>query len=173
MPIARGRARTATSSPRSTHDPAPETWIKYAGGHDIGGGLYHYGARFYQPSTARWTQMDPLQQPGDLRQHGRYSYAASDPVNNVDPEGLIAAPAALPLAFGGPVAWAAGGVLAVGAGIYYSKNRGADSGRDSGLGGLDNDALAEALAKAKGKAKLKYLKEQKFRGTRNKQKRSK
>lgn len=69
--------------------PNPETWIKYAGGHDIGGGLYHYGARFYQPSAARWTQMDPLQQPGDLREFNRYGYVGGDPINGVDPSGLI------------------------------------------------------------------------------------
>ncbi len=68
----------------------PDTWIKYAGGHDIGGGLYHYGARFYQPSSGRWTQQDPLLQPGDLRQSNRYVYyAAGDPVNYNDPSGQI------------------------------------------------------------------------------------
>ena len=75
--------------------PNPETWIKYAGGHDIGGGLYHYGARFYQPSTARWTQQDPLEQPGDLRQHNRYGYVGGDPINYTDPDGRRAAAAGL------------------------------------------------------------------------------
>ena len=30
-------------------------------------GLYRFGERWYDPSTQRWTQQDPLRQAGDLR----------------------------------------------------------------------------------------------------------
>lgn len=55
-------------------------------GHQVAG-LYHYGARYYNPTTARWTQPDPLDQIGDLRQANRYSYAGGDPVSLTDPFG--------------------------------------------------------------------------------------
>ncbi len=67
----------------------PGTFIKFAGGHDIGNGLYHFGQRYYQPSIGRWTQQDPLMQPGDLGQANRYGYVANDPLNATDPTGTI------------------------------------------------------------------------------------
>jgi RHS repeat-associated protein len=52
------------------------------------GSLYKIGARYYQPGLGRWTQADPLDQPGDLRNGNRYVYAGGDPVNLSDPTGL-------------------------------------------------------------------------------------
>jgi len=46
-------------------------------------GLIHFGARYYDPSTARWTQVDPAGQGLNL-----YLYAAANPVNETDPTGL-------------------------------------------------------------------------------------
>jgi RHS repeat-associated protein len=63
------------------------TDLKFDGGHQIGG-LYHYGARYYDPSTARWTQQDPLTNLGDLTQANRYSFAGDNPSNNTDLAGL-------------------------------------------------------------------------------------
>jgi RHS repeat-associated protein len=133
------------------------TSIKYAGGHDIGNGLYHFGARYYQPSIARWTQMDPLLQPGDLGQANRYLYVANNPVNAVDLSGLARCPEAFSpcpkgvpavrnaikgcaagasgasagpqLLSGGPALVAAGVGCAVGAGVGAgtSGGKGADS----------------------------------------------
>ena len=54
----------------------------YAGGYTDPTGLIHFGARYYDPSTARWTQSDPAGQG--------YLYANSDPGNNSDPSGLFA-----------------------------------------------------------------------------------
>ena len=48
-------------------------------------GLYHFGARYYQPSSARWTQPDPINHIADLRQANRYSYVGGDPVSLTDP----------------------------------------------------------------------------------------
>jgi RHS repeat-associated protein len=59
----------------------------FAAGYRSVGGLYHYGQRYYDPADMRWTQPDPLDQTGDLRQGNRYVYAGADPVNLVDPRG--------------------------------------------------------------------------------------
>lgn len=49
--------------------------------------LYHNGLRWYDPQTARWTQPDPLDQPGDLQNANRYLYVGSNPINYIDPTG--------------------------------------------------------------------------------------
>ncbi|MFQ3611907.1 MAG: putative toxin, partial [Fimbriimonadales bacterium] len=49
-------------------------------------GLYHVGAREYDPRTARWLQRDPIDAAsGDPN---LYRYCLNDPVNLVDPSGL-------------------------------------------------------------------------------------
>lgn len=50
--------------------------------------LYHNGLRWYDPRTARWTQPDPLDQPGDLQNANRYAYVGANPLNWTDPLGL-------------------------------------------------------------------------------------
>jgi RHS repeat-associated protein len=44
---------------------------------------YHYGARYYDLSVARWTTMDPADEF-----HSPYVYVGGDPVNFVDPDGM-------------------------------------------------------------------------------------
>ena len=53
-------------------------------------GWLDFGARMYDPETARWTTPDPLasQYPGI----SPYAYCANDPVNFVDPEGMRVLP---------------------------------------------------------------------------------
>ncbi len=56
-------------------------WDCYAGT-----GLYHVGAREYDPRTARWLQRDPIDTAsGDPN---LYRYCGNDPVNYTDPSGL-------------------------------------------------------------------------------------
>jgi hypothetical protein len=50
--------------------------------------MYKFGARYYNPVLARWTEPDPLSHVPDLRQANPYGYAAGDPVNAVDLSGL-------------------------------------------------------------------------------------
>jgi RHS repeat-associated protein len=57
----------------------------YAGGYTDQTGLIHFGARYYDPSTGRWTQADPL----GSAESGPYVYAGANPIDNVDPTGLL------------------------------------------------------------------------------------
>jgi RHS repeat-associated protein len=66
--------------------------FRFTRGYRTGSGfgeIYKFGARYYDPSIGRWTQQDPIDQAGDLREGNRYVYAAADPINFVDPTGLL------------------------------------------------------------------------------------
>ena len=71
---------TTTSGSGATTD------LKFAGGHQIGS-LYHFAARYYDPTIGRWTQQDPITQYADLTAANRYAYAGGDPTNVTDPAG--------------------------------------------------------------------------------------
>ncbi len=72
----------------STTGSGPNSVLRFAAGELDAQGLYHFGARYYDPSSGRWTQRDPLNQAADLRQANRYAYAGGDPINITDPSGL-------------------------------------------------------------------------------------
>jgi RHS repeat-associated protein len=58
----------------------------FAGGLvDIDGRFVTFGAREYDPKTARWLQADPIGMQGGSN---RFAYAANDPVNYTDQTGL-------------------------------------------------------------------------------------
>ncbi|MBI4586444.1 MAG: PKD domain-containing protein [Planctomycetes bacterium] len=60
----------------------------FAGGlYDRDTGLYRFGARDYDPQVGRWTAKDPLGFGGG--DTNLYGYVQSDPVNLIDPSGLI------------------------------------------------------------------------------------
>lgn len=76
--------------PTSGGDPSNSTSrFGFAGGFWDTAGTYHFGQRFYDPQTGRWTQPDPLNLAADLRQANRYVYVGGDPVNLVDPNGEL------------------------------------------------------------------------------------
>jgi RHS repeat-associated protein len=54
---------------------------------NVSNGLYHYGQRYYDPTTGRWTQPDPLAQVASPVQADRFLFAGSDPINMSDPSG--------------------------------------------------------------------------------------
>jgi len=51
-----------------------------------GTGLTDFGYRWYDPKTGRWTQRDPI---GVAGAPNVYMYVFNDPMNYVDPEGLL------------------------------------------------------------------------------------
>jgi RHS repeat-associated protein len=71
----------------ATDDP-----FLFQGGYHIEGGnkgsanvannLYHFGARYYDPTAGRWTQQDPV--PGS---ESSFAFVGDDPINNDDPGG--------------------------------------------------------------------------------------
>ncbi|MFL5816647.1 MAG: DNRLRE domain-containing protein [Conexibacter sp.] len=73
----------------TTTGSGPAAILQFAGGHQLGStGVYHFGARYYDTATGRWTSQDALQQYADLVQANRYAYAGGDPVNYADPSGF-------------------------------------------------------------------------------------
>jgi RHS repeat-associated protein len=64
--------------------------ILYAGGVTTGG-LDHFGARYYDPTTATWTQPDPINQISNLTQAHHYTYVGGNPVSSTDPTGAVPA----------------------------------------------------------------------------------
>jgi RHS repeat-associated protein len=58
-----------------------------AGGGNVSNGLYHFGARFYDPTVGRWSQPDPLAGSGNATEGDVYSFAGDDPINEGDPSG--------------------------------------------------------------------------------------
>lgn len=63
---------------------APGQTYRVAGGHQDPTGLYHLGARYYDPNLGRFTQTDPSGQ-----EKNPYLYAEGDPVNRIDPRGTL------------------------------------------------------------------------------------
>lgn len=62
-------------------------WRYNAGYFDAATGLYHYGARYYDPKLGRFTQEDPSEQ-----ERNGYLFGTSDAVNFADTGGLSARP---------------------------------------------------------------------------------
>ena len=51
-------------------------------------GLYHYGARWYDPAGAHFTQADTLvPSSGDPLSYNRYAYTRYNPISRIDPSG--------------------------------------------------------------------------------------
>ncbi|GBC94068.1 tRNA nuclease WapA [bacterium HR15] len=72
---------------RTWNTQQPFTWNgAYGYEYNLATGLYHVGAREYDPRTARWLQRDPIDATGG--DPNLYRYAGNDPVNGVDPSGL-------------------------------------------------------------------------------------
>ncbi|WP_280900676.1 MULTISPECIES: RHS repeat-associated core domain-containing protein [unclassified Streptomyces] len=55
---------------------------RFTGGYQDPTGLYHFGARYYDPQISRFTQPDPSGQ-----EKNPYLYAEGDPLNRIDPSG--------------------------------------------------------------------------------------
>ncbi|MGW4490337.1 RHS repeat domain-containing protein [Amycolatopsis sp. NPDC004368] len=71
--------------------PAPSTWPDkhgYLGGYQATTGLTHLGAREYDPTTGRFTTVDPVLNTDSPQQLNGYSYANDNPIGMSDPTGL-------------------------------------------------------------------------------------
>lgn len=154
----------------------------FAGGvSDFKTGLVRFGARDYDSQIGRWTSKDPIGfDGGDTNLFG---YVLQDPVNYIDLTGE--SPTAV---IGGGIGTIIlpgpgtiiGGIIGGIGGIYlgdiilhaYSKG-GQQNVKDSGLAGLSDDEISR---RARDKSlpaneRLRYQKEEKARGLRNKKKR--
>jgi RHS repeat-associated protein len=74
-----------TDMDRSAGQNAPTDRFRFVAGYQGSGFLYHFGFRFYDPRIARFTQLDPIEQPGQ----SPYMYVLGDPINNTDPTGEL------------------------------------------------------------------------------------
>ncbi|MBB6439638.1 RHS repeat-associated core domain-containing protein [Streptomyces candidus] len=82
------KVNTYSYSPRGVNRTITEKTgvsqpYRFAGGHQDPTGMYHLGARYYDPNIGRFTSQDPSGQ-----EQNPYLYAAGDPVNHIDPSGL-------------------------------------------------------------------------------------
>lgn len=69
---------------RGSDNSVSDSIIRYIGEQlEPGTGLYKLGARYYDTSLGRFTQMDPSGQEGNP-----YTYGTCDPINGSDPTGL-------------------------------------------------------------------------------------
>ncbi|MFI5875114.1 RHS repeat-associated core domain-containing protein [Streptomyces sp. NPDC051445] len=80
---------TYTYSPRGVRilaqssEPVVQPY-RFAGNYQDPTGLYHLKARYYDANIGRFTQPDPAG-----REQNPYLYAEGDPVNRIDPDGLL------------------------------------------------------------------------------------
>jgi RHS repeat-associated protein len=67
----------------------PEAAPGYTGHvNDPDSGFVYMQARYYDPIVGRFLGIDPkVVEPGHIRSYGRYTYANSNPVVNIDPDG--------------------------------------------------------------------------------------
>ncbi|MCT7352983.1 DUF6531 domain-containing protein [Streptomyces sp. 15-116A] len=159
------KVNTYAYSPRgvtraATTESFPQPY-RFAGGFQDPTGLYHFAARYYDPNIGRFNSPDPSGQ-----EKNPYLYAEGDPVNRIDPTGLLSlgeglglagtvvglaalAPVSAPVAIGATVA-------SVGLTVAGSVASGNSAGETVALGifsaGTGGVGAAMKLAGAAGKA---------------------
>ena len=107
---------------------------RYAGGYlDTATGLYHFGARYYNPTLGRFTQPDPSGQETNT-----YLYATGNPITFADPTGLATACGVAVAVLGGVSAIAAVGAAVATGGIAVGvfTSIGLSTGIASGVTGI-------------------------------------
>lgn len=54
---------------------------------NVANSLIHFGQRYYDPTTGRWTQQDPADRVASATQGDRFLFGGADPINEADPSG--------------------------------------------------------------------------------------
>lgn len=54
---------------------------------NVANSILHFGARYDDPTTGRWTQPDPEDHLGSTTQPDWFTFAGGNPLNNSDPNG--------------------------------------------------------------------------------------
>jgi RHS repeat-associated protein len=80
-----GKATATRDGEPVSSDPLGQSWSYSGRFYDRETGLYHYRARYYDPSLGRFLQRDPL---GYAPGPNLFEYGKSSPVSNRDPLGL-------------------------------------------------------------------------------------
>jgi RHS repeat-associated protein len=107
-----------------------ENKLRYGGKEiqDEIGGLdqYDFGARYYDPATARWNQLDPLAE--EAADWTPYRYCYNNPLRYTDPTGMKELPKFYPFVyFDWALDWAAnGGDYGITRGYYFLSNMNSD-----------------------------------------------
>ena len=123
-----------------TGPPGANT-LSYTGREDDGTGLKYYRARYYHPGLQRFVNEDPIGfLGGDVN---LYVYVQNEPINHLDPWGLISIPGTPFRVFGGGVGETIGGATGAviggrvgsGLGIAAGMKLGFAYGAVLGLGG--------------------------------------
>ncbi|NOU68966.1 hypothetical protein GC096_33645 [Paenibacillus sp. LMG 31461] len=145
----------------SDSNPGFELKIGFAGGlEDRAVGLVHFGARDYDPVSARWTARDPILL--DSGESNVYAYVSNNPIVLRDPCGLfcIGASAYAGVGIGGKVCATEDGVSAcVEAGVGAGGGLEVDPFEDLSKGGSSFEAAAKAqYGPIKGELGAKYFK---------------
>ncbi|WP_460945016.1 RHS repeat-associated core domain-containing protein [Okibacterium endophyticum] len=98
----------------STNSTVAQNTLRYIAGHHDDNGLYKLGARYYDASQGRFTQMDPSGQEAHP-----YAYAGCNPINSKDPQGTSCTSAFLVYAGATfvAVATAVGGIVTAPTGV--------------------------------------------------------
>ncbi|HVZ15356.1 MAG TPA: RHS repeat-associated core domain-containing protein, partial [Bauldia sp.] len=119
---------------------------KFTGRQDDGTGLYYLRARYYSPAWGRFVSEDPL----SARSFNEYVYSGSDPVDGIDPSGLLT----LQIGYSGvidfgPIKGSFGGGIAIDShgniGTYSVAGGGVGAGAGSSLGFTVNGSTGNSI----------------------------
>lgn len=90
-PIIKRRAFDPYGNPLTTPTTPAQTWVDDRAylnkPHNPATGLTDLGARQYNPTTGRFTSVDPLLNPTDPLQANGYNYGNNNPIGFADPDG--------------------------------------------------------------------------------------
>ncbi len=120
--VAAQRSYDAWGNRRTSSGSAPGNYQFTGAELDPTSGLYHMGARFYDPTVGRWLSEDPVQdKPFEPLTLNFYSYAYSNPLAYLDSDGKIA------------LAIIAGAVIGLGLGLgaYLGSHKGSIAPQDA------------------------------------------